>query len=114
MRASNGIVTLARMAGVPIIPGTFGVSRRLLLASWDRFCVPLPFCRGVFIWGEPIRVARDADEAALELARRQVEDALNQITWEADRLCGHDRVEPAAAPEDAAAAAPAGDLRATG
>jgi lysophospholipid acyltransferase (LPLAT)-like uncharacterized protein len=98
MRAAAGIVNVARLAGVPIIPGTFGANRRWILKTWDRFCIPLPFCRGVFIWGEPIEVPRDADEAALEQARQAVEDGLNAITAEADRLCGCPAVEPARRP----------------
>jgi lysophospholipid acyltransferase (LPLAT)-like uncharacterized protein len=88
MRASMGIVNVAKLAGVPILPATFSTSRRRLLGSWDRFAVALPFSRGVFIWGEPITVARDADEAALETARKAVEAGLNAITVEADRRLG--------------------------
>ncbi|MFQ5955574.1 MAG: lysophospholipid acyltransferase family protein [Kiloniellales bacterium] len=115
MRASAGIVTVARMAGVPIIPITFGAARSRTLGSWDRFSIPLPLCRGVFIWGPPIEVAHDADEAAQERARRRVEEELNRITWEADRLCGRPAVEPAPAPCPAAPR-PAGKerLRAAG
>ena len=29
--------------------------------------------------GEPVRVARDADDAALEIARRAVEERLNEV-----------------------------------
>lgn len=95
MRASDGIVSVARLAGVPIVPATFAAGRRKVLGSWDRFVVAWPFTRGVLVWGEPIVVARDADAAAQETARRQVEDALNAITGEADGLCGAATIEPA-------------------
>ena len=101
MRASDGIVTVARMSGAPIIPATFAVSRRRVLGTWDGFVVALPFGRGVIAWGEPITVARDADAKALEADRRQVEDGLNAITAEADRLSGHDPVEPASVAREA-------------
>lgn len=101
MRAAAGIVKVARMAGVPILPLTFGADRCRTLRSWDRFVVPLPLARGVFIWGAPIEVPRDADPAAQERARRQVEDALNAITAQADRLCGRPAVEPAPMPSAA-------------
>jgi hypothetical protein len=39
----------------------------------DRFVVPLPFSRGVFVWGAPIQVPRDADDATLEACRLRVE-----------------------------------------
>lgn len=99
MRASDGIVSIARLAGVPIVPATFAVTRRHLLDSWDRFVIAWPFARGVLVWGEPITVARDADDAAQEEARRRVEAALTAITAEADALCGMPAIEPAPLPE---------------
>lgn len=88
-RASGGIAAIARLSGVPVIPATFSMRRRRLIGSWDRFLVPMPFSRGVFIWGEPIHVPRDADAAALERYRIRIEDELNRITAEADRATGH-------------------------
>ena len=101
MRAAAGIVQLARLAGVPIFPVTFGADRCWTLRSWDRFCIPLPLARGVFIWGPPIELPRHADPAAQERARRRVEDGLNEITAQADRLCGRPAVEPAPIPRAA-------------
>lgn len=95
MRASSGIVNLAKLAGVPILPATFSTSRRKLLGSWDRFAVALPFSRGVFVWGDPITVARNADEPELESARRLVEASLNAITVDADSRLGLETPRPA-------------------
>ena len=94
MRASAGIVQAARLAGMPILPCTFAVKRRRVLRSWDRFILALPFTRGVFIWGDPIDVPRRADDATVEAARLLVEERLNAITAEADRLVGTEPVEP--------------------
>jgi hypothetical protein len=58
--------------------------------------VPFPFGRGVFVVSEPIYVPGGADSETLEKARRRVEERLNQITREADQLCGWPAVEPAA------------------
>jgi len=46
--------------------------------------IPYPFSRGVFIWGEPIRVAEDADRAGLERQRESLEQQLRTITERAD------------------------------
>src|SRR5437588_9367636 len=62
MIASGGIVNIARLSGVPIVPIVFATSRRRVLRTWDRFQLALPFGRGVFLWGEPIQIARDFDE----------------------------------------------------
>jgi lysophospholipid acyltransferase (LPLAT)-like uncharacterized protein len=97
MRASDGIVTVAKVSGVPIIPCAYGAKRRWVLGSWDRFIIPLPFTRGVIVWGEPVMVARDAGPAALEIARLKVEAALNAVADAADEAMGVEKVEPAPA-----------------
>src|SRR5437588_10348490 len=73
MRASLGIVNVARLAGVPIVPAVFATSRRRVLTSWDQFHLPKPFGRGVFLWGEPIEIDRELDDAGLEHARLLVQ-----------------------------------------
>jgi lysophospholipid acyltransferase (LPLAT)-like uncharacterized protein len=94
MRAAPGIIAAARLTGAPILPLTYATSNRFVLGSWDRFHVALPFSRGLFIWGEPIFVAPDADAVAQEAARLLVEERLNEMTAAADRQCGRRPVEP--------------------
>ncbi len=92
MRAAEGIVALAKFSGVPVIPAAYSISSALFLKSWDRFLIARPFGRGLFLWGEPIRVMRDDDA---EAARVRIEQALNALTHEADRRCGLTPIEPA-------------------
>lgn len=96
MRASGGIVNTARLAGVPIVPIVFATSRRRVLRSWDQFHLALPFGRGVFLWGEPIEIDRELDEAGFEHARMLVETRMNELAAEADRRVGHGAPLPAA------------------
>jgi lysophospholipid acyltransferase (LPLAT)-like uncharacterized protein len=74
--AGLGAVTLAKHSGCPIVPIGLATSRRVRLSNWDRTCINLPFGRMVMVRGEPIRVARDADDTALEAARCAVEASL--------------------------------------
>ncbi len=97
MRAQMGIVLLARLSGAPIVPATYSVSRRRLASSWDRFIIALPFSRGLYLWGNPIHVAPNADEIALEAARFEVERSLNELSETADRRMGVEPVKPAKA-----------------
>ncbi len=92
MRASDGVIAIARRTGVPIFPLAYSTSRRIVLGSWDRFILPLPFARGAFVWGPPIHVARDADRDA---ARHAVEQALNAVAEQADALMGQPTIAPA-------------------
>ncbi|MEW5703730.1 MAG: lysophospholipid acyltransferase family protein [Pseudomonadota bacterium] len=89
MRAKPGIVVIAGLAGVPILPLAFSAERGRMLASWDRFFVPFPFSRGHFAWGEPIYVPKNPDEATVERLRQLVEDRLYALTLEADATYGH-------------------------
>ena len=90
MTVSIGIVNIARLAGVPIVPVTFATSRRRVLATWDRFHLALPFGRGVFLFGEPIELGAELDEEGLENARRLLETRMVEMAREADRLVGHE------------------------
>jgi lysophospholipid acyltransferase (LPLAT)-like uncharacterized protein len=80
-----GVVELARQTGAPILPVTYGASRKKVFNSWDHFILPLPFCRVVYIWGEPLFVPSDTDKKGLEEKRLLLQDRLRQITEEADR-----------------------------
>lgn len=102
-RVQMGAIQLAARTGAPIVCFAWSKKGRAVLRSWDRHIVPYPFGRGVFIWAGPLRVAKGADEAALEAARRELEDLLNRISDEADRMAGVETIPPAD-PEPAEAA----------
>jgi lysophospholipid acyltransferase (LPLAT)-like uncharacterized protein len=84
----KGIVTLAQFSGRPIVPVAVVTSRRVDFKSWDRASLGLPFGRGAMVLGEPIHVARDADDAALETARVAVEHGLDAVHERAYALVG--------------------------
>jgi lysophospholipid acyltransferase (LPLAT)-like uncharacterized protein len=83
--ASLGVVKMAQLSGVPIVPLVFATSRRRVLNTRDRFYLSLPFGRGLYLWGEPIEIAADLDDDGLERARRLVELRMNELADEADR-----------------------------
>jgi lysophospholipid acyltransferase (LPLAT)-like uncharacterized protein len=80
----DGVIALARLSGAPIVPLAVGASRYWRLHSWDEFRIPKPFARCVARFGEPIRVSVDAERAAQEAARKEVEAALRSLTWQVD------------------------------
>ena len=84
--AGLGIIKLAQASGRPIYPSAIATSRRLVLNNWDRTTVNLPFGRGAGVAAEPISVAPDADDAALEAARQLLEERLNAATRRAYEL----------------------------
>jgi lysophospholipid acyltransferase (LPLAT)-like uncharacterized protein len=86
--AGLGIVTLAKLSGRPIVPAAVVTSRRFEFNSWDRASLGMPFGRGAIIIGDLVRVAPDADDAALEDARRAVEAGLDEAHRRAYELVG--------------------------
>jgi hypothetical protein len=76
------------MSGRPIAAVAVVTSRRIDFNSWDHASIGLPFGRGAIVIGEPIHVATDADEAALEAARRAVEASLDDVHARAYALVG--------------------------
>ncbi|HEX4871509.1 MAG TPA: lysophospholipid acyltransferase family protein [Nevskiaceae bacterium] len=80
-----GVITTARLTGLPIVPMSYQARRRIELRSWDAMIVPWPFNRLHYVYGEPIRVPREADEPQMEALRQQVEQALLTIGETAGR-----------------------------
>lgn len=95
-RVQIGVVEAARLGRAPIVPVVFAVSRATRLRSWDRFLVPHPFARGVFVYGEPIAVDPRADRDAMERTRAGLEAALETLTTRAEHLAGARPVAPEA------------------
>jgi lysophospholipid acyltransferase (LPLAT)-like uncharacterized protein len=88
--AGRGIVTLARLSGRPIFPAAVVTARRFDFDTWDKASLSKPFGRGAMVVGAAIRVAGDADGAALEAARRRVEVGLDEVYGRAYSLVGCD------------------------
>jgi lysophospholipid acyltransferase (LPLAT)-like uncharacterized protein len=74
----DGIIALAQLTGLPIIPAGTRVRWKIQLRSWDRFQIPLPFTRCDILAGPPISVPRNATPEERESLRRQLEEALRR------------------------------------
>lgn len=76
-----GIITLAKLSGKPIVPTALSTSRRKVLeGTWDKTTINLPFGRSAILFGDPIHVSREADDAEMEARRQELTTALNQIS----------------------------------
>jgi lysophospholipid acyltransferase (LPLAT)-like uncharacterized protein len=83
-QAKLGIVQTARATGAIIVPVAAAARGHRRLGSWDRMVLPYPFTRITFVVGAPIRVAADADDAALETARAALERSLEEARVHAE------------------------------
>lgn len=88
-RAGLGVVSIAKHSGRPIYPVAIATSNRIILQrSWDKSSLHLPFGKMAMVAETPVQVAADADDAALEHARQEVEAKLNRATERAETLVG--------------------------
>ncbi len=76
----DGVTSLARVTGLPIVPVTFNLNWKISVKSWDRFQIPLPFARCEVCLGKAIRVPATASDAEREELRRQLETEMRAIT----------------------------------
>ncbi len=84
-KAKLGAVALASASGAPLIPFSWATRRHLVIRSWDRLLIPLPFSRCVVVGAEPLVVPQGLAEAELEPWRAELEARLEAATEEADR-----------------------------
>ena len=94
MRVQLGAARLSIMTRAPVQPITFAARRAKVLRSWDRFVVPLPFGSGVQIYGPTLFPPETDDDASVAAYAQAIENGLNDITVQADRMVGRDPVEP--------------------
>jgi lysophospholipid acyltransferase (LPLAT)-like uncharacterized protein len=108
MHVKRGPIQLAKLAGAPLMGVTWSTSNRIVFDSWDRFILPLPFGRGALIWTDPIAPpAKDASDTEFEAVRLKLENEMNRIAAEADRIAGVEVIEPAPAQDEPSRAPPA-------
>jgi lysophospholipid acyltransferase (LPLAT)-like uncharacterized protein len=73
----EGVITLAQVTGLPIVPYSCRLAWKICLKSWDRFEIPLPFSRCAMTFGEPIHVPR----AATDAERIGLRERLQNVLW---------------------------------
>ncbi len=89
--AKPGAVWLAMATGHPIVPFHIEAARFWELRSWDRGQIPKPFSRIAIVFGAPITVTRDLDEAGLEQCRLDLEASLADLRGRALERVGRAR-----------------------
>lgn len=76
----EGIISLAALTGMTIVPASFHLSCKWRLKTWDRFQVPLPFARCEVQLGQPLQIPREASDVEREQMRLELENRMKAIT----------------------------------
>lgn len=75
----SGVVLMARVANVPLVPVACAADRAWYLNRWDDFMIPKPFARIVLAVGEPVAIPPRTPVDAMESYRKRMEDAVNTL-----------------------------------
>ncbi len=81
-----GTIAIARLAGVPILPLLASANPHKQFGSWDRFQLPLPFSRGVMLYGPPLVIPKRADKDEMERLRLELQRRMLEMKDKADRI----------------------------
>lgn len=69
-----GPIWFAQKMNVPIVPVTVQFKHYIQIRSWDKFLIPLPFTKGVVIYGEPIFINELQRKEGIELVQHIMEE----------------------------------------
>ena len=76
----EGVMSLAQITGLPIIPCSWSVRWKIRVNSWDRFEIPLPFSYCEMRIGKPVQVPREATDEQREALRQLLETTLRSLS----------------------------------
>jgi lysophospholipid acyltransferase (LPLAT)-like uncharacterized protein len=72
----EGVIALAQLTGLPIVPVSCWLARKVSLQSWDRFQIPLPWTTCKVCFHAPVWVPRDASESERQTVRQTLQERL--------------------------------------
>lgn len=85
----DGVLTLAAVSGLPIVPVSVAASLRYVFRrSWDHFRLPLPGSRIWMVFGKPLAVQRELTDAERENCREILRRRLRRADLRAEKLAG--------------------------
>ncbi len=77
----KGIIEIAKMANVPIVPAVYWSPQKRFLKfnSWDEFRFPLIGTNLVMVFGNPIEVPQNPTKEEVEIIRLKIENDLKEL-----------------------------------
>jgi lysophospholipid acyltransferase (LPLAT)-like uncharacterized protein len=76
----DGVMSLAQITGLPVVPFSYCLKWKIQLKSWDGFQIPLPFSICEVTAGNIFNVPREISDSAREELRKQLEAELRAIS----------------------------------
>jgi len=85
-KVQEGIVALAKITGVPIIPLRYEASSCWKLNSWDSHKIPKPITKIKSVFGQPLYVPKSASSSDFGKYCQQLEMLMNDLIPEIKQL----------------------------
>ena len=82
-KVSEGIIKIAKISTVPIIPVGFGSSKNFCLKSWDSFLITLPFSKCRIVWGDSITIPENLEDQEIATYKKIIEEKINECVKKA-------------------------------
>ena len=76
----EGVIKLAQITGIPIVPLVWSTKKFKIIDSWDNFVIPFPFSKGIYTFGKPIYVDKKISQNNFEILRLEVESEIKRLT----------------------------------
>ena len=106
-----GVLTVARITGLPLVPVGVGVTSAWRIRSWDGLLVPKPFSTVRVAYGPPTFVPRNADQAKIDEVAASLQRRLGDLSGQVGDTGPLGEVESTAPLGEAADAEPSGPFR---
>jgi lysophospholipid acyltransferase (LPLAT)-like uncharacterized protein len=82
----SGLLNIAQVAEIPIVPTIISGQKKWTFNSWDKFMVPKPFSRVIIRFGKGIHVEHGLSDDEFENKRQMVEQIMKKMYEDTDRI----------------------------
>jgi lysophospholipid acyltransferase (LPLAT)-like uncharacterized protein len=81
---NDGVALISKLTKADVICGSYAISRRKILNTWDSFYFPLPFSKGVFYIADPIPFP--TSDTSIEAFSKTLQDQLDEAVNLSDEM----------------------------
>ena len=85
-KVHGGVIFLAEKSGCKVIPAGISAWPRKICKTWDNYIIPMPFSKGVMIFGDPIEVPAKLTEEEREAWCSKLADTISSLERQAEDL----------------------------
>ncbi|MHB8906610.1 MAG: lysophospholipid acyltransferase family protein [Melioribacteraceae bacterium] len=82
-----GAVITAKKSNAPLFLIGIGIKKKIVLKSWDRFEVPIPFSKVVAVYSDPVFIDQNLSYEETNQKIIECEELLNKLHKDALSLC---------------------------